>query len=150
MEVLKKIEQSQGFHAANVDLEHLKSVTDIQRIVSAITRDISRELHLAIPPINTLEEFLEVFTRGVVIHRFIAQFFLYNSKLIFVIPGSTHRVILLFWFSNVKRSGAKKTTLYFSHGQTRTKHGRLFVYRLSNTSSFSQLFPILRNRRRHV
>ncbi|MDQ1352962.1 MAG: hypothetical protein QG657_3268 [Acidobacteriota bacterium] len=65
MEVLKKIEQSQGFHAVNVDLEHLKSVTDIQRIVSAITRDISRELHLAIPPIDTLEEFQEVFTRGV-------------------------------------------------------------------------------------
>ncbi len=63
LEVLKKIEQSQGFHAVNVDLEHLKTVTDIKRIVSAITRDISREIHLAIPPINTLEEFQEVFTR---------------------------------------------------------------------------------------
>jgi len=64
LEVLKRLDQLQEFDVVSIDLEHLKSVNDISRILSSLTRDISREIGKKIPPIKTLEEFQELFTRG--------------------------------------------------------------------------------------
>ncbi|MCP5102077.1 MAG: ATP-binding protein [bacterium] len=64
-EVLKQIEKRGGFDVVKVDLEHLKTVTNISRIVASIKKDISRELQIKIPPIKTLEEFQEIFNRDI-------------------------------------------------------------------------------------
>ncbi len=64
-EVLKQIEKRGGFDVVKVDLDHLKTVTDISRILASIRKDISQELQIEIPDMKTLEEFQEIFSRDV-------------------------------------------------------------------------------------
>lgn len=65
LEILERLEKEQTFDVVKVDLEHLKTVTDISHIVASINKDISRELQVKIPDIKTLEEFQEIFSRDV-------------------------------------------------------------------------------------
>ncbi len=65
LEVLRKIEETDRFHVVKLDLEHLKTTTDIARIVTSIAKDISRELDIKHPLPKRLEEFQEFFSRDV-------------------------------------------------------------------------------------
>jgi AAA-like domain len=65
LEVLKQLEQSQDFNVVHMGLEHLKNVPDISRIISSITKEISRQLSLNVSSVDTLEAFQEFFTSNV-------------------------------------------------------------------------------------
>ena len=63
LEILQKIKKAEGFDVVKVDLEHLKTTTDISHIVTSIAKNISRELNEKNPLPKTLEEFQEFFSR---------------------------------------------------------------------------------------
>jgi len=62
LNIFRQIKSVGKFDTVKVDLEHLKSVGEISRIIDSISKDIALELKQNIPEIKTVEQFQELFT----------------------------------------------------------------------------------------